>query len=285
MHLSDKALLVHLGVSQSVAKKLDKKASAEVARANGASREAGRYNKSLLPTCDKLERIKSKTSEVRKKFYRNTLPWGIEGTFILPSANYLSFMTDFRNEKAEWERLTGDFFMSYHQAVSDAQRLLGNLYNPAEYPAVGELRQKFRMELSVLPVPTAGDFRVELADEEYSSIHSEIEERVAESSKAAMSEVWQRLYDKVKWLAERLSDPKNTFHDATYQDSKDLCGMLTRLNFTGDANLEAMRQEVEQKLVKYHPDALRNDPDLRVDTADEAKAIMDKMSVFMEGLA
>ena len=134
MHLSDKALLVHLGVSQWVAKKLDKKASAEVARVNGATRDAGRYNKSLLPTCDKLDRIKAKTSEIRKKFYKNTLPWGIEGTFILPSANYLSFMTDFRKEKAEWERLTDNFYMSYHQAVSDAQRLLGNLYNSTEYP-------------------------------------------------------------------------------------------------------------------------------------------------------
>ena len=285
MHLSDKALLVHLGVSQWVAKKLDKQASEEVARVNGATRDAGRYNKSLLPTCDKLERIKSKTSEIRKKFYKNTLPWGIEGTFILPSANYLSFMTDFRNEKAEWERLTDDFFMSYHQAVSDAQRLLGNLYNSTEYPSVEELRQKFRMELSILPVPTAGDFRVELADEEYSSIQSEIEQRVADSSKAAMSEVWQRLYDKVEWLAERLSDPKHTFHDGTYQDAKDLCGMLTRLNFTADPDLESMRREVEQKLVNHHPDALRNDPDLRNDTFDEAKAIMDKMSVFMEGLA
>jgi len=285
MHLSDKALLVHLGVSQWVAKKLDKQASEEVARANGAVKDAGRYNKSLLPTCDTLDRIKSKTSEIRKKFYKNTLPWGIEGTFILPSANYLSFMTDFRNEKAEWERLTEEFFTDYHQSVSDAQRLLGSLHNPVEYPTLEELRRKFRMELSILPVPTAGDFRVELADEEYSSIQSEIEQRVADSSKAAMSEVWQRLYDKVEWLAERLSDPKNAFHDGTYQDAKDLCGMLTRLNFTDDPDLESMRREVEQKLVNHHPDALRNDPDLRNDTFDEAKVIMDKMSVFMEGLA
>ena len=285
MHLSDKALLVHLSVSQWVAKKLDKQASEEVARANGAVKDAGRYNKSLLPTCDTLDRIKSKTSEIRKKFYKNTLPWGIEGTFILPSANYLSFMTDFRNEKAEWERLTEEFFTDYLQSVSDAHRLLGSLYNPVEYPTLEGLRRKFRMELSILPVPTAGDFRVELADEEYSSIQSEIEQRVADSSKAAMSEVWQRLYDKVEWLAERLSDPKNAFHDGTYQDAKDLCGMLTRLNFTDDPDLESMRREVEQKLVNHHPDALRNDPDLRNDTFDEAKVIMDKMSVFMEGLA
>jgi hypothetical protein len=44
-----------------------------------------------------------------------------------------------------------------------------------------------------------------------------------------------------------------------------------------------MRQQVEASLIK-HPEALRNDPDLRRDTAAEAKAIMDKMSVFMNGI-
>ena len=42
-----------------------------------------------------------------------------------------------------------------------------------------------------------------------------------------------------------------------------------------------MRQEVEGKLVGYHPDALRNDPDLRRDKAEEANDIMAKMGAFM----
>ena len=60
--------------------------------------------------------------------------------------------------------------------------------------------------------------------------------------------------------------------------------LLPRLNFTDDPNLEAMRAEVEAKLIGHHPDALRNNLDLRQDAALEAKAIMDKMSVFMNGL-
>jgi hypothetical protein len=44
-----------------------------------------------------------------------------------------------------------------------------------------------------------------------------------------------------------------------------------------------MRRAVEDKLINHHPDSLRNDPDLRQDTADEARKIMDAMSVFMGG--
>jgi hypothetical protein len=66
-------------------------------------------------------------------------------------------------------------------------------------------------------------------------------------------------------------------------NARELCSLLPRLNFADDPNLEALRHQVEQSLVKNHPDALRNDPDLRRDKAAEAKAIMDKMSVFMGG--
>jgi hypothetical protein len=42
-----------------------------------------------------------------------------------------------------------------------------------------------------------------------------------------------------------------------------------------------MRQAVERKLLDHHPDTLRNDFDVRQDTAAEARKIMDAMSVFM----
>lgn len=281
MHLSDKALLVHLGVSQWTARKLDKKASAQVAAAHGAKGNVGNYHKSLLPTCHELETVKTETSVIRKDFYHNTLPWGIEGTFILPSANYLPFMTEYRGKKAVWLDHVTAFLDVYEQRRSDAQHILSNLYKPADYPILADLKRKFRMDLSVMPVPTGGDFRVELADAEYEHIKSDIEQRVAECSQAAMKDVWQRLYDKVEWLADRLSDPKHTFHDNTYKDAQDTCKLLTRLNFTEDADLERMRQEVEQKLVRFHPETLRNDPDIRNSTKKDADAIMKKMAVFM----
>ena len=83
--------------------------------------------------------MKAGTSIIRKDFYRNTLPWGIEGTFILPSDNYLTFMTDFRKKKGKWDRLVVKFLAEYPQAHKDAQRLLGGLYNRADYPILDDL--------------------------------------------------------------------------------------------------------------------------------------------------
>jgi hypothetical protein len=102
-HLSDRALLVQLNVSQWTARKLDKKATKQVADSNYASKDAGNYNKKLLPMSDSLANIHTMTGDIRREFYTNTLPWGLENTHMLPTSNYLSFMTTFRKRKSEWE--------------------------------------------------------------------------------------------------------------------------------------------------------------------------------------
>jgi hypothetical protein len=282
MNLNDRALLVQLSISQWTARKYDKKATSEVATAFNTTKDAGRYNKALLPMNDYLDRVHKKTTHIRTKFYENTLPWGIEGTQMLPTNNYLNFMTEFRKEKGEWQYLVNDFVDNYDQLRVDAKRVLSGLYNDADYPTTQDLRRKFHIDMAVFPVPST-DFRVSIASDELSRIQEDVERRVAEAQSTAMKEVWTRLFDRVQHMAEKLADPKAIFRDSMVDNAREICALLPRLNFTDDPQLEAMRQDVEAKLIK-HPDALRNDPDLRRDTAAEAKAIMDKMKSFMGGV-
>ena len=283
MKLTDRALLVQLNISHWTANKLDKEISSETTAMKGAITGAIRSHKSLLPMCDLLDNIKQKATLIRTKFYENTLPWGVKGIQILPSANYLAFMTDFRKEKAEYESLVAQFVPAYPQLVEDAKTYLGSSYKATDYPDVDTIADKFKMDMNVMPVPN-DDFRVNIASDELSRIQEEVEARVKQAAQNAMQDVWQRLYDKVKHLAEKLDDPRSIFRDSTVNHLSDLCELLPRLNFADDPNLEALRQEVEQKLVGHHPDALRNDPDLRRDKAQEAKDIMAKMGAFMGGI-
>jgi len=283
MKLSDRALLVQLSISQWTARKYDKRATQQIADQNGVPTAAGRYNKSLLPMNDYLSHVHKKATAIRQKYYDNTLPWGIEGTQMLPSANYLNFMSEFRKEKGEWEYLVNEFVSNYAQLRADAQRFLGSMYNDADYPAASEIANKFRMDMAVFPVPS-NDFRVSIADDELARIQDDVERRVTEAQQTAMKDVWQRLYDRVQHMAEKLADPKGIFRDSMLENTRELCALLPRLNFADDPNLEALRMQVEVSLVNHHPDALRNNPDLRRDKAAEAKDIMDKMAVFMGGI-
>lgn len=282
MNLSDRALLVQLSISQWTARKYDKKVTNQVAVSHGTSSSVGRYNKSLLPMNDYLDRVHKKTTYIREKFYTNTLPWGMEGTMMLPTSNYLAFMTEFRKEKNDWMTLVNDFTSNYGQLKDDAKRILASLYEEADYPSQSDIERKFKMDMAIFPVPST-DFRCQIASDELTRIQQDVEARVANAQAEAMKEVWNRLYDRVKHMAEKLADPKAIFRDTLVENLQEQCKMLTRLNFMDDPNLESLRQQVEGTLANHHPDALRNDPDLRRDTAAEAKAIMDKMSVFMGG--
>jgi hypothetical protein len=282
-HLSDRALLVQLNISQWTARKLDKKATKAVSDINGAGYDVGNYHKKLLPMSDSLANIHTMTGDIRKDFLTNTLPWGLNNTHMLPTSNYLSFMTTFRKRKSEWEQVVSKFLADYPSLQTTAQRFLGNLYNIEDYPDVRDLRSKFSMDLVVLPVPTA-DFRVQLADDELDSIKADLQRRVEENSGIAMRDAWQRLYDRVKHMVERLSkidDPKSRFHESTLEHITELCKLLPRLNIMDDPNLEAMRYEVEAKLAGLSKDAVVNDPVLRQSKIDEASDIMARMGAFM----
>jgi len=286
MQLSDRALLVQLNISQWTARKFDRKTTQEVATRHGVNAAVGRYNKSLLPMNDYLTMVHQKSGFIRNKFYENTLPWGIEGTQMLPTANYLTFISEFRREKAEWETLRNLFVSNYGSLKADAKRFLGPLFNEADYPPEDTIAAKFKMDMAVFPVPS-NDFRVSIGSEELSRIQQDVERRVQDASAAAMKDVWQRLYDRVEHLVDRLvkiDDPKSRFHDTTIDHLRDLCQLLPRLNFAEDPNLEAMRSEVENKLASISKDAVVDNDKLRTKKIDEAKAIMDKMAVFMGGL-
>jgi hypothetical protein len=280
MKLNDRALLVSLSISQWTARKLDKKATKDVADINRASTSAGRYNKSLLPLNDLLANVHQKTGVIREKFAKNTLPWGIDGTRILPSANYLQFMQDFRKEKAEWQTLVTTFLDNYEYLVAEAKRWLGDLYDEKDYPSKDSITGKFNMDMAILPVPS-NDFRVALSSDELTRIQEDLESRMTSVQQEAMNDCWHRLYKHVEHITEKLSDPKNIFRDSMLDNARETCDLLTRLNITEDPNLENMRQQVERKLLDFHPDTLRNDLDVRQDTAAEARKIMDAMSVFM----
>lgn len=283
MNLNDRALLVQINISQWTARKYDKKVTQQVADQNNTTTAAGRYNKSLLPMNDYLEQVHKKASAIRQRYYANTLPWGIEGTQLLPSANYLAFMTEFRKEKGQWETLVSMFVDNYAMLKQDAKDKLRGLYNEADYPSESAIADKFRMDMAVFPVPTT-DFRVALSEGEITRLQGDIEARLQQASASALKDVWQRLFDRVQHMAEKLADPSAIFRDSMVENAREICALLPRLNFADDPNLERMRLQVEGRLASHHPDALRNNPELRRNAALEAKQIMDKMSVFMGGL-
>lgn len=277
--LATKALLVQLTISQWAARKLDKRATSETNFTNNADQSAGRYNKSLLPNAASLKAVQTKSAEIRTWFYAQTLAWGVEGTMLLPSKNYMQFMRDYDQHKTEWETLVDNFLVDYYQAQQNAQNLLGSLYRADDYPSTDQVKKKFGINLVVLPVPST-DFRVQVGETERRIIVEGVESRLREANDTAMRDLWSRLYGVVSKLAGTLQQPDKIFRDSLVENVREACAILPGLNLSDDPTFTNMTEQVKN-LLRSTPSTLRENPTARQDTATQAQSIMDQMGAFM----
>ena len=162
-----------------------------------------------------------------------------------------------------------------------AERDLNGLFSRKDYPDPVSLRDKFNFSVSVNPVPDSDDFRVSLSDDEVDQIKADIEARVKDSISSAMRDAWDRLYQAIKHMTEKLNDPKAIFRDSLVKNITDLCDLLPRLNLTGDPNLEKITTEARAALGALDPEDLRRYELERKVAADKAGDILSKMSSYM----
>ena len=202
-------MLCSLSISMWSARKHDPEASQEIAQRHGAQADAGRYHKVLLPK-EALAEIHKIVSEARQEHYFMTLPWDDNGYRVLPAAAYMDHTGKMRELSNQFTPAVEALARQFGQLVEEAKARLGGLFRSEDYPAPDELRSKFSFETKVMPLPDAGDFRVALGDEEKERIKRQITTAVEASLQVASRDLWQRLYEAVSHLAERLQAYKVT---------------------------------------------------------------------------
>ena len=279
--LQDKAMLVKLSISQWTAKKLDKKVTAEVARNYGTDEDRGRYNKVLIAKGE-LDKITKAVSAARAFHYANTLPWGDDGSRILPSANYLAYAQAMAKLRNDFDLAVETFVANYPDLVDQARRELNGLFRVEDYPSYSRIKAKFSFQVGIDPIPSAADFRVQLQDADVERIRQDIQTRAEAAQQDAVQDLWNRLHDVVSRMAERLGTPYAIFRDSLVGNVSELCDLLPRLNLTGDPQLETMRREVADKLTKHDPQTLRDNQYARKDTAKAAEDILTAMAGYVK---
>jgi hypothetical protein len=281
-NLSRKAMLAVLNISRWSARKHDKKVSQEVSENHGANGNVGRYHKRLLPGDSKsLDRVRKSADAARDFHYQNTLPWGQDGSRVLTKANYFAYVTEMRKLRTEFEEAVQAFIREYPELRVNARNLLGTMYSEDDYPTTARLEGKFGFDLLFLPFPDAQDFRVDLDDDEQQEIKKSIEQHAENATALAMRDVWNRLYEAVSRMTERLGNPDNIFRDSLVTNVRDLCELLPRLNIANDPNLDKMVQAVSSKLASHDAQTLRDVDTTRAKVALDAAQIADMMRQYM----
>jgi hypothetical protein len=270
----NRALLVYFSATQWGDKRQDKTVTKEVKAAHGASRESGEFTKRLLAGAPKLKRVSDVIANARNAFKFATLPWSDRGTRLLPTMNYREFVDMMNGHHAMYETALSEFLAEFETLKEEARLKLGTLYKESDYPTVNEVRESFSWGVKFSPVPDAGDIRVDLGKAEIAEIKLSVENRVQQAVKDAAADAWERLFDAVSRIKDRLGDPDNIFRDSLIEGNKKLCETLSRLNITNDPNLDRMREKVERELLSVTPTVLRTDTTVRQQTADAAARIL-----------
>ena len=284
--LSEKAMIVALNIGVWTARKHDRRISEEVATTHGAAADAGRYNKTLIDRRH-FAKIDKVVRDARAHHYENTLPWLDDGYRILPADNYFEYCDQQRAHRDRFNAAVSEFIAGYPNMVEEARDRLNGLYDPKDYPEPQRIIDKFGADICVLPLPAGADFRVNLSEAETQRVRADIERRTQDAAQAAIRDLWQRIYDTVQPVAEKLAAfsrdsgrTENPFRNSMITNLRELVDLLPRLNFTGDPQLDAMRQRLSDELCQTEPKTLRKNAKIRRDTAAAAAKILDDMAGY-----
>lgn len=273
--IQNSAMLVDLNISMWTGRKMDKKVSEEIDASKNTHARAGNYHKKLLAGTQKLEQIQQLVANIRLWHYKYTMPWSDGGSRLLPMQVFFEYKPALADFEQQFNTMVEEFLVDYPTLVSAAAFQLGDLFSSAEYPDADKLRGKFNFRYVFMPVPTAGDFRIEVGEASRKELEEQYSKFYDTKLSSAMKDVWERLHDCLTHMSDKLSgDNKKIFRDSLVDNAVELCGVLSKLNVTQDLKLEEARQKLERAMMGVSAVELRKHDDLRKDVKSKVDEIL-----------
>jgi len=280
------SMLVEFNASVWTARKLDKKTTDEVVTSkNAAAKDAARVNKHLLAGRNELDVINTYVGSVRTYVYENTMPWSDSGIRLLPTASFLKFSQRMADSEQTFFSYVEDFIRVYPSLITAQAMALGDMFKRDDYPDVSEIERKFNFRLNFMPVPRAGDFRVDVGNDAQKELQEKLAKLADERVEAAMADVRERLKTHLMRMQDRLGydnvdgDRKTRkFHDSLVTGALELCDMVKHLNIINDTTLDQARVGLVQALQGVDAKELRTNEAVRDDVRKNVDALLNKFN-------
>jgi len=280
------AMLVEVNVRQWTARKLDKTTTDEVlVNKSAGSKGAARVNKNLLAGRPELETINQCVGSIRTYLYDVTLPWSDSGLRLLTTTKFMEFNQRMQEFEDKFNALVDDFVITYPTLITAQAMALGDMFNRNEYPTPDDIKHRFEFRVNYMPVPTSGDFRVDVGNDAQAELQNKLAKLADERIENAMGDIKTRLKDHLKRMSDRLTvdytghkaQPR-MFHASLLETANELCSLAKDLNITGDKDLEEARIKLHEAVNGLDVDDLRKDLDTRQAVKKDVDAILSKFA-------
>jgi hypothetical protein len=228
-------------------------------------------NKKLLGDCAELDALQKFSANVRNMHYNATLPWSDMGPRLLTTTRFFKYNADFTALQAEFMRLADVFLTAYDWEIMQAQAKLGDLFDVNEYPTVDDLRGKFRFKINFMPLPDAGDWRIDINNEAQAILKDQYTAYYSEQLASAMNDVWRRLFDTLTTLSRQLSDrtedgktPK--IYASVFDRALEIIDTMETCNVTNDPGMQLAQRKLAMAFRGVTVESVKDDNYLRHET-------------------
>ena len=245
MALNEKALLVKLSISRWYNRVTDKKITNEIGRNHGVKTNEDRYIKTLINK-DALTHIDKTLSDIYRFHTNATMPWQDDGVRILPSKGYFAYQRGISERHYALEDEVRTFVALYPEWVKHAENTKGSMFDIAQYPTPEEIKEKYKIHVSILPFPTTTDFRVEgdagedIAEQLRVNAQQTIDTLMANATQSLMDRVLSRVYT----AYTALKDPEAIFKASTLYSLREVSALVEELNIAEDEQLKDLIKAV-----------------------------------------
>ena len=179
--------------------------------------------------------------------------------------------------------------------MQQAQTSQGALFDANAYPDLSDLKNDFRFRVNYRPVTDAGDFRVQMQDDEMDALRAEVETATRESMNnmlraplERLKEVVQRLHE-VTAKGDREVLNKKTgvidlrppiFRDSVVDNIMEEINLLHAFADVMPDNVLAIAKEIAD--TTPHPQQLRDNPVARQEVNTQTAALLNSINAMLE---
>jgi len=252
------------------ASKVDREVTSDTQARWHAGSESGRFHKKLLQSGE-LREIFNLDMLFRTKFRMMTLPW-MDEIRLLPGRLLIDFLKMAEEYQRQRQDLIDSLLLKYDDLKEDAKRTLGQMFKEQDYPSKDEIRQKFYVQIRVLPPPSEDEF----AKVPYGEA---VRDMFIDQVKLQINEANRDLIERLRDAAESIKALKETkkLQDRRVEAIRKLVEGVQKLNIFKDATVKDAANDLLAVLDTVTPDELRADISKREDLAREADKILSKL--------
>jgi hypothetical protein len=251
---------------------------------NQATGDVGRFVKKLLAGVDgPLKNTQSAFNAVRMRHYALTLPWVSDpnamrqsGPRLLPNMLFERYMADMSKAKRTATALLDAFIAQYPDLVVQARSNLGGLAD-AVYPSPEDVRARFRVSFDFEPIPAGQSFQG-LPDHLLGKLSANLAAKQNRMVSAANNAMWETVRERVAHIVERLGNADAMFKATTIENTRELITLIPGWNVVADPRALEIAADIENMLAGVTADTVRADGAQRMEVAQTAQRITDKIA-------